>query len=336
MKNFQSSFFTALVVGAASILATGTAPADQIFVSDNGNNSIEQISENGSSPGTLSPFVPSTSNLSGPTGLAFYGDNLFVANNALSGGGSGFVAEFSQATGAFEGDYATGLNSPRGLVFDSFGNMYVANQMGGTITEVPAGGGPAQTIVTGLPYANALTFGSDGNLYVTNGNAGSSGNNIEKVTLTDGVVNSVSTFVNSGLIDPIGITYDSTGPNAGNFFVVNDQNSVLEFNSLGAAVPPTPFISDLNASDRQDDITVDSAGNIYVTDNGDETVTEYSSSGAILNVYSGEAVNGACYITASFSTDPVPEPSTYVLLTAGLGVLFFASRRNRKVATVRL
>jgi hypothetical protein len=190
MKKIQPLFRSALVVGAASILASGIACAQEILVSNNANNSIEEIVN-----GVPSTFVAPTIDLSGPTGLAAYGGNLFVANNATSGGGSGFVAEFSDTTGAFEGDYATGLNSPRGLVFDSFGNMYVANQNGGTIVEVPAGGGPAKTIVSGLAFAEALTFDSVGNLYVTNSNASTGGgDNIEKITLTDGTVVSVSVF----------------------------------------------------------------------------------------------------------------------------------------------
>lgn len=324
MKKIQFSFLSALVVGAASILASGIACADDVFVSNNGNNSIEEIVN-----GVPTTFVAPTSDLSGPTGIATYGGNIYVANNANNPIGGGFVAEFS-LNGTFEGDVATGLNAPRGVVFDSFGNMYVSNQDGGTITEVPAGGGPAKTIVSGLAFAEALTFDNANNLYVTNyDSAIGGGNNIQKISLTDGVVNSITTFATMGVNDPIGITYDTVGANAGNFFVVQQSNQVVEFNLAGQIVPPNPFIQDLNTSDAADDIIVDTAGDFYVTDNGDNTVTEYNSLGEVLKVYNSPgAFDGPCYLTSLV----VPEPSTYVLCIAGLGLLVFLRRRKAVTA----
>jgi sugar lactone lactonase YvrE len=308
------------MIGITVILSSGVAWSDDVFVTNNGGNSVEEIVN-----GVTSTLVPSTSGtLNSPTGIAVYGNNLFVANNGSGTDGTGYVAEFNDMTGAFEGDYASSLSQPRGLVFDSFGNMYVANQDGGTITEVPAGGGPAEIIVTNLPFAEALTFDSAGNLYVTNSESSTdAGNNIEKITLTDGAVDSVTTFATTGLNNPIGLTYVGTGSNAGNFFVVNNSDSVLEFDSAGQPVQPSPLAQDMNSLGGSNDIAADSAGDFYVTDNTDGSVMEFDSSGQLLNNYTSGFI-GPCYLT----TLVVPEPSTYALMAASLGLILFLGRRK--------
>ena len=58
--------------------------------------------------------------------------------------------------------YGTGLNNPRGMVFDGAGSLYVANVDMGTISQVPSGGGAAQPFASGFTGPVGLKIGPDG------------------------------------------------------------------------------------------------------------------------------------------------------------------------------
>jgi streptogramin lyase len=308
MKKTPSLFLHAMVAGVVSVLTSSIACADDVFVTSNGNNTVEEISGN-----TVTTFI--ADDLNSPTGIAIEGGNVFVANNGNNG--AGYIAEFSLATGAFEEDYSTGEDGPRGIAFDSAGNLYVSNQTTGTIVEIPVGS-PADTVGTviasGLNFPNALAF-DDGTLYATEG----AGNSVD--TITGGVVTQIVTGLNS----PNGIAFNS----AGDLFVVDHGNSsVLEYTSAGVPVGVPPFIAQLSAQGPKT-IAVDSEGDFYITDNSNNTVTEYSPTGTLITTFNSSDFSGPCFIT---TIDPVPEPTTCVLFIAGLGVLFFMGRR--KAATL--
>jgi len=306
MKKNQSTYRTLVMAGIASIFTFSVACADDIFITNNGGYSIEEISN-----GVPSTFI--NTGLNSPTGLAFYGGDLFVANN------SGNIAEFTSGGALLNDNYAPSLdlNNPRGIAFNSAGDLFVANQATGTIYEIAPGGGSASVFASGLDTPNGLAFDSSGNLYVSNGGNGV----IDEITPSA----VVTPFV-TGLSSPNGLAFDS----AGDLLVVNHNTSqVLEFSSTGTALPLT--ITDGTAGASLKTVGLDSEGNIYVTDNSNSLVTEYNASGTILTVFDNPGdFNGPCFIT----TLVVPEPSTYALLIAGLGLLFFMGRRKAKAATV--
>ena len=120
-------------------------------------------------------------------------------------------------------DSTHGLNSPFGPVFDSSGNLYVANSSSNTISKVtPAG--VVSTFASVPLYARptGLAFDSSGNLYVAN----SSNNTISRVT-PNGVV---STFVDNthGLFSPFGLAFDSSG----NLYVANYGGNTINMVTL--------------------------------------------------------------------------------------------------------
>ncbi len=59
--------------------------------------------------------------------------------------------------------FATGLTTPRGLAFDSSGNLFVAEASGeflpGDILKFPSGGGMPEVFASGLFRPQFLTFG---------------------------------------------------------------------------------------------------------------------------------------------------------------------------------
>ena len=117
---------------------------------------------------------------------------------------------------------STGLSTPRGLAFDSVGNLYAANAGGNTIEKFTPGGVGSVFASSGLSTPRGLAFDSAGNLYVANTGIST----IEK--FTPGGVGSV--FASSGLSGPEGISFDS----AGNLYAANTTNSTIEkFSSTG-------------------------------------------------------------------------------------------------------
>jgi prenyltransferase beta subunit len=100
--------------------------------------------------------------------------------------------------------FASGFLVPAGLVFDSQGNLYVANGLDtytnyDTVSKVTPDG-VVSTFASGFNHPTDLAFDSAGNLYVTN----RFGNSVSKVA-PDGTV---STFA-SPLFAPAGIVIDS-------------------------------------------------------------------------------------------------------------------------------
>ena len=77
--------------------------------------------------------------------------------------------------------FASGFNGPDGLAFDAAGNLYVANQCNGTVSEVtPAG--VVSTFASGFNQPCGLAFDAAGNLYVANGG----GNTVIEVSVDRG------------------------------------------------------------------------------------------------------------------------------------------------------
>lgn len=119
------------------------------------------------------------------------------------------------------------LNSPSGIVFDSQGNLYVANNGSNQILIYNPQLVQTSSISEGLSGPNRLAFDSLANLYVSNGNNNSitvydpSGNQITSKTITNRVNR------------PLGVAVDSSG----NVFVSNNgTNNIAAYNSDGALI----------------------------------------------------------------------------------------------------
>ena len=67
--------------------------------------------------------------------------------------------------------FASGLNYPYGMAFDSAGNLYVANALGNSIEKFTPGGA-SSVFASGLNIPIGLAFDASGNLYVTDSGDG--------------------------------------------------------------------------------------------------------------------------------------------------------------------
>ena len=250
--------------------------AGNLYVSDSGNATIRKVTPVGTDwvVTTLAGMVGQNGSADGTNGAARFNDptglavdsqgNLYLADEGnytirkLTPSGTNWVvttlAGLAGKTGSANGTgNSARFGDPRGLAVDAAGNVYVADAGNNTLRKVtPAG---AVTTLAGLAGASGSSDGTgsaarfnlprgvsvdtEGNLYVADGN----NNTIRKVA-PSGTSWVVTTL--AGLAGASG-TNDGTGASA-------------RFNYPAVAV-------------------VDSAGNLYVGDSGNETIRKMTLSG---------------------------------------------------------
>ena len=84
-------------------------------------------------------------------------------------GSTGNIYEFTP--GGVQSTFASGLNYPAGLAFNSAGNLFVADIGSGNIYEFTPGG-VQSTFASGLNTPEGLAFNSAGNLFVADHGTG--------------------------------------------------------------------------------------------------------------------------------------------------------------------
>ncbi len=245
-----------------------------------------------------------------PTGIAVdTSDNLYVADTGnhiirklINSGGVYFTTTLAGTAGFFGSADGTGaaaqFNHPYGLAIDAAGNLYVADTQNSTIRLVTIAG--AVSTLAGLPgnygsvdgtgsaarffFPYSIAVDASGTLYV----ADSLNHTIRKVTPGG----SVTTFAghsgvagsrdDTGLLaqfnQPCGIAVDATG----NVFVSDTSNNTIrEITPAGvvttlAGLPGSSGSADGSGSavrfNRPFGIAVDSSGNLFVADSGNNTI----------------------------------------------------------------
>jgi sugar lactone lactonase YvrE len=284
-----------LVSLAASGLLLGLScesRAQFLFVSNDGNNTIEEFNSSGS--GTL--FANSVQTY--PSGIAFDSHgNVFVAN--IQADQTGYVIQEFDPAGARSVFAAPSslLNIPDGLAFDSMGNLFVANEGSDTIAEYNSSGSGKVFASSGLNSPTALAFDSQGNLYVANGN----GFNIMEFN-SSGMS---KVFAASGVSSPLGMAFDSKG----NLFVANQSGIIEEFNSSGTG----SMFARLPLGVVPAGLAIDDKNNIFVS-TSNNTIEEISPSGTE-TLFANSGLKQPGYL----AFEPSPEPSTLGLVGAALG-----------------
>ncbi|MGH7813781.1 MAG: PQQ-binding-like beta-propeller repeat protein [Candidatus Binataceae bacterium] len=234
---------------------------------------------------TATPTVSAT-----PTSTAVLSEltAIFVSNfgglpagslTAYAPGSEGNVPPAETIVGA-----NTGLDDPQGVARDSGGNLYLTNWTNDSITVYPA---------------------------ASNGNAAPS-------TTISGT--------STGLNGPIGVTLDSSG----NIYVVNEANSVTVYPPLSTICPSPPCGTAVNQTPSatisggntglnvSGGVALDSAGNIYVTNGDNNSVTVYPPLGTICpSPPCGTPVNQAPSATISGGSTGLNEPYGIALDSSG-------------------
>ncbi len=202
---------------------------------------------------------------------------------------------------------AAQVYQPTGVAVDSAGTVYIADTnnglirkiSNGTITTFAGGGGKAPLYADNGPATlaklyqpNSVTVDSAGNLYISD--AGS--NSVRKVTVATGVI---TTVAGGGPADP----------------------------NFGDNGPATSAI--LN---RPSGVGVDSSGNVYIADAGNQRVRKVTVSTGIITSIAGSATQG-------FSGDNGPATSAQLSNPTGVAVdsagnVYIADTNNQRIRKV--
>ncbi len=341
-----------------------------LLIADTGNDEIRKVSPQGiitKVAGTGNPAYDgdngtvATAAFSGPTGLAVdHLGNIYVADTAnqvvrmiSTAGITSVVAGSAGRRGSFgDGRQANTaeLSNPGALLFDTAGNLYIADvgndrvrrvAPNGVISNyagsgtVGAGGDGGYAIAANLNL-QAIAMDPQNNLYIADG-----GNyRVRLVTASNGFI---TTIGGNGLIsyNPTNLLFN----NGEVYFSDSTANRIRQFNlnsgaaSIGIlagngqqtwdAADDTAITARLNAPRG---LTIDSAGNIYFADSKNQVVREITPEGALVNL-AGDAVNidsgdGALATAAQLSG---PVDVAYANATHSLYILEQSGARIRVI-----
>lgn len=192
-----------------------------------------------------------------------------IASNARGGVGDIYesnmdlILKMNPVGGITPSTFAAGLSSPKGLVFDGKGRLYVANAAAGNVVFFTVPDSTAGLYVTGLDSPVGITFDLAGEfLYV--GEAGSG--NIIKFG-TDGS----RTVFATGLGTPAGIAFASSG----NLFVLDfEGGKIYQVSPAGTA---STFATGLSFPSG---LAFDNTGNLFVADSGSGSIVKFAPDGS--------------------------------------------------------
>jgi len=233
-----------------------------------------------------------------------------VITTIAGDGTAGYSGDGKQATGAL-------LNAPTGVAVDAAGDIFIADSGNNVIREVSggvintiAGDGTAGYSGDGLQATSALLDAPEaialdvlGNLYIAD-----TGNNVIR-EVTGGVITTIAgdgTYGYSGdglqataaeLGGPTGVAVDSSG----NLYIVDAGNNVIREVSLGVintiAGGGTPSSGNGDGGpatgallSNPGEIAVDSSGNVYIVDSGDNSIREVTV--GVINTFAGNGSIG--------------------------------------------
>ena len=265
-----------------------------LFVSTETNNGISTVSPQGA----VTPYTYAGPK---PYDLAFDSlGNLYICNF-----GGGTVSKLTPLGDVIT--LATGLDRPAGIAINNAtGEVFVAEFGGDRIVKIGQNLEISTFAVTVGP--DSLAFDSLGNLYTANLKTDFSGDSVTKITAQG----NTSVFA-AGINTPNGLAFD----NLGNLYVSSLQgNSITKIDSLGGA---QTWITSATLLDGPAALAFDSDWNLYVANFEGGNITKISSDGSSLSNF---ATIGNTPIGLAF--DPVPEPSTYLLLCLTAGFVFGA------------
>ena len=217
----------------------------------------------GTTPGADATFTTPATNL-GLYAPPANGADVYVAD-----GTNHKIVRYT-SSGTLVGDFATsatGINGPSSLAFDSAGNLYVGNNGDGTLWKYAPNG-------TGSLFATVpdgvwnMAFDADGNLYVSN-----FGTAITKISPSGTNLGNVDNF--SGSHTCLGVAFDAAGTLwAGDHFAF----SINRYPPGQAATRHTQ-----SAVNNPRGLAFDTAGNLFVANIGNTTISKYAFTGGALS-----------------------------------------------------
>jgi DNA-binding beta-propeller fold protein YncE len=249
----------------------------------------------------------------------------------------------------------TGLSDPRGLAFDSAGNLYVANYISNSLSKFDSQGNylPAESIAMGLNFSLGVAVDASGFIYVSNessarlrkfdaagnllatsvtgntptalafDNAGTlrvanrTGNTIASY---DTNLNLLSGTISTELNRPRGLAIDTSG----NIYAANAfTDDISKFSGSGSYLGRIGNSTNMN---NPYGLAFDSEGYLYVANELSRTIAKFSPTGSFVTSWATGAVSPR-FIAFHFT--PVPEPGTMALGAIAMVAAVLAKRRSR-------
>jgi sugar lactone lactonase YvrE len=308
MKSVTSKLSACLLLAALAVAATSQATAQEYtFTTLAGpDESPGAIDGTGSAARFGGGFYI---NPCGPCGVAVdSAGNVYVAdtgNNTIrkvTPGGA--VTTLAGLAGSYGGANGTGsaarFNYPNGVAVDSAGNVYVADTSSDTIRKVTAGG-VVTTLASVVPFAGpqGVAVDSTGNVYV----ADTWNNRIRKVTPGGEVTTLAGLAGSQGSADgtggaalfnfPSGVVVDS----AGDVYVADTHNCTIRKVTPGGVVTTLAGLAGNSGSAdgtgsaarfcNPSGVAMDSAGNVYLADTGNNTIRKVTPGGVVTTLATG-------------------------------------------------
>ncbi|MFK7779371.1 MAG: GEVED domain-containing protein, partial [Gimesia sp.] len=272
------------LLGTGSVnvqVTTSGGDSETIVLTELPGNGGTFIGTIGSSPGTL---------VVGNGVLETVFDEIITAAYADADTGQG-------QPGNFLGNFvATGLNSPRDLVFGPDGDLYVSNGFENSSSndhsverfDGQTGESKGSFVIPGsggLDVPSGIVFGPDGNLYVASSDTGE----ILRYDGQTGAIIGSGVFASgSGLVEPRFIAF---GPD-GDLYVADSgflRDRILRFDGLtGAYIPQAGTASDAfvergeGGMGKPSGIAFDADGNLYVSSLSTNEILKFDANGDVV------------------------------------------------------
>jgi streptogramin lyase len=264
------------------ITGFGLSASYGLAVDANSNAWIPNEPSTGIAGNSVSVLNASGQSIAGASGFTGGGLNYPIAV-AIDADGSAWVVDYGnshlthlsssgQALSGTSGFSSSQIAFPVAAAVDSSHNVWVANQSNGTVTRVSSDGSQFTSFACCNAPSN-LAIDRLGNVWISN----FYGDSVSEVSAAGIVVS--SGYTGGGLNHPQSIAIDG----AGNLWVANYRASAIsEFAGAsaapaapGTALSPASGLGNHAALRQSYAIAVDASGNVWVSNLGSNTITEF-------------------------------------------------------------